>query len=809
MNVTNEVREESITLGTELEGQQFAIKSDAAFFDILSSTLYSYPTLAVIRETITNALDAHKEAGISEPVEVTYSALDSLFIVSDKGNGIPHDKIHEIYCTYGNSTKKDNDSTGGFGLGCKAPFAVTNSFTITNSYGGIKKTYILAKKEGIPEIVRVEGEEACEQSGLTVSIPFKKSIVTEIVKAFVYYSGSNVRFNGQPMPSVKYEDVGMYYVKDCLSLGLLGLNGYGDKLIVRYGSNLYDFNLSNVKTSSERLKSLYDAWESLYAYIDTSPIVGGGTRLKYYATPILNVPSNSLDITPNRESLRYTSKTISTIELFLQKEVDKLKGGLDSKKWFNLFKTNRIDTYLGIDNFIFCFKDKCCITAKDIISQKKDSNLKNCQLAIYQAILSEKEGLFEPETKEFIKYFLDNWSDLFDKTAGYYKFEDCEVVETAIQKLQNFEKPLVDALRSIKCSSFSIGNNSYNIDDYSHSSLNAAVQEAGRGNLRILKRFYKIVVISNYKSNSKESSLAKVISDAYPQYRVEYLIDYIYRVQLASKKKADTLQKELEKAGYFVINVVKENNSPVKRTSRAKDLLNSIKDKSTAFYTTKDLATKLAYCQTNVPHPSLYTCFFIGDTFPSTVLKTLPRYSTYEEIMVPHSNLVSVLKKHEIKSLDEVLFADVKQTLQENPKLLLAMSMLYFSSNGREFNKDLPQLLWFVFQVPELCERYDLPQLTEEELKKLCFINAFHKTFPDYREQLTALLTSEGRVAELLLAVTEFSNYNYYYGNVITYAYVTLRQLQEKGYNVDSRVFTLITSILDSFLLSPKGDDNE
>ena len=103
MNVTDEIREDSIVLGDELEGQQFAVKSDAAFFDVLSNSLYSMPKIAVIRETITNAVDAHKEAGINEPVEVQYNYRDNLLIVSDKGHGIPHDKIHEIYCTYGNS----------------------------------------------------------------------------------------------------------------------------------------------------------------------------------------------------------------------------------------------------------------------------------------------------------------------------------------------------------------------------------------------------------------------------------------------------------------------------------------------------------------------------------------------------------------------------------------------------------------------------------------------------------------------------------------------------------------------------------
>ena len=55
---------------------EFGISNDAAFFQILSSTLYSDQRLAVAREVLCNAWDAHIRAGITDkPIEVTITDL--------------------------------------------------------------------------------------------------------------------------------------------------------------------------------------------------------------------------------------------------------------------------------------------------------------------------------------------------------------------------------------------------------------------------------------------------------------------------------------------------------------------------------------------------------------------------------------------------------------------------------------------------------------------------------------------------------------------------------------------------------------
>src|SRR5690606_6786252 len=97
---------------------QVSMVDSPELMHLLSSALYKNPQYALVRETLCNADDAHKEAGVEQPIEVTITE-DSL-IIRDFGKGIPKEEIGKIYGTYGLSTKKGlSGSTGGFGLGSK------------------------------------------------------------------------------------------------------------------------------------------------------------------------------------------------------------------------------------------------------------------------------------------------------------------------------------------------------------------------------------------------------------------------------------------------------------------------------------------------------------------------------------------------------------------------------------------------------------------------------------------------------------------------------------------------------------------
>ena len=141
----------------------------SAFF-LLSSTLYKEPYRAIVRELVSNAIDASKAAKTSEaeatPVILNVpKTIDSDdFYVQDFGIGMTLEQVINVYGNYFASNKQnDSNSIGGFGLGGKTPFIYVkdnpNGFKLettspednvrrtfvfkmqTNQYGGLQPVY--------------------------------------------------------------------------------------------------------------------------------------------------------------------------------------------------------------------------------------------------------------------------------------------------------------------------------------------------------------------------------------------------------------------------------------------------------------------------------------------------------------------------------------------------------------------------------------------------------------------------------------------------------------------------------------------
>ena len=164
---------------------EFSIKTSAFAFDILSDKLYSNKVLAVVREYLTNALDAQKANGVVKPLEITLpndSVLTGItpWEVRDYGTGLTEDQIHQFYCVYFSSSKQEsNDFTGMLGLGCKAGFAYTNTFTVTSWINGTESKYVLFKEDGTPKISKLYSKPSDEPTGLKVSIQVERKDIRE------------------------------------------------------------------------------------------------------------------------------------------------------------------------------------------------------------------------------------------------------------------------------------------------------------------------------------------------------------------------------------------------------------------------------------------------------------------------------------------------------------------------------------------------------------------------------------------------------------------------------------------------------
>lgn len=292
--------------------QTFSTKQDAEFFEILSSTLYSNKELAVVREVLCNSWDANIE-GNKENKHVIVEISDSKMTFQDFGPGIPADQMGEIYCTYGGSTKRhDGKKTGGFGLGSKAPFAYAKNFTVTTINGGYKSVFNISRgtsaTNGVPDLRCMVSVPSSEPSGVTVSIPIlsvDQEKFIDLVKAVAFMGGMLVKLNGQTLKRITYNTE--------LPFILVPLNDLPPHLHSKVESRSYHRN-EDTKYFVKYGAVVYPIPEQFTA--SRSITVEAGTQLirQKKLCVIFIAPPDSIGITPSRESLSMTDKTVETLK---------------------------------------------------------------------------------------------------------------------------------------------------------------------------------------------------------------------------------------------------------------------------------------------------------------------------------------------------------------------------------------------------------------------------------------------------------------------------------------------------------------
>jgi len=285
------------------------ISNSAEFFQILSSTLYSDQMLAVVRETTCNAWDAHVESGRTDmPIQITVDSTK--VVIRDFGHGIHHDNMGPIYGIYGASTKKnDGLQTGGFGLGCKAPFAYTDHFQVTSNHAGTKTIYSMSKSSaqvgGKPAIIPITSF-ATEDTGLEVSINIKREDMPRFLKLFrliVRNGEMNAEINGKLAEVTPYSKAKNGFV--ILSRTPMHEENTSSRICVRYGNVIYPL------TAHAELKD----YQALASMLDRMPRSNGYNNDN---TLVLLAPPHSISVTPSREALSMQEHTINTVNKLIK-----------------------------------------------------------------------------------------------------------------------------------------------------------------------------------------------------------------------------------------------------------------------------------------------------------------------------------------------------------------------------------------------------------------------------------------------------------------------------------------------------------
>ncbi|QIW87258.1 rIIA-like lysis inhibitor [Agrobacterium phage OLIVR2] len=296
----------------------FGIINSAEFITVLSSTLYSDAFLAVIREVVCNAWDAHKITNQTHiPVQIKID--ETSLIIKDFGPGIDPAKMTEIYCTYGGSTKKAQENqTGGFGLGSKSPFAYTTHFTVTVSWGGKKTIWAISRgsadTKGMPDariIVSVPTTETGVEVEIPINDPADVTKFKKVISQVVGFGEINATLNGMPIPTVpisKGEEG--FLVTNRIPPSQNGL------LYVRYGNVVYPI------PSHREYEELYEGAKEILERSRNEYERGYAYSIRPSLNVIFEAAANSISVTPSRESIHASDRTIATITILLKKFID-------------------------------------------------------------------------------------------------------------------------------------------------------------------------------------------------------------------------------------------------------------------------------------------------------------------------------------------------------------------------------------------------------------------------------------------------------------------------------------------------------
>lgn len=269
------------------------IAMNSKTFRMLSDTLYSDKKRAVVRELACNAYDAQRAAGNLKERKYDLflpTPTNPIFKIRDYGTGMSDEVVMSLYLTYGESTKDtSNDDIGCFGIGSKSPFAYTDMFIVTSFFNGIKSTYSVYLDDGIPNCVKLSGEETSESNGVEVQFNVEskdiedfKIAAKKVFKSFDILPNFNIDLN---IEKEKFDIEEKDY-----SLRMTS-GYYGNKTIVALQGNIeYPVDKSMIK----ELPFNYDKI-------------------------LLKFDIGEFDFAPSREAISYNNQTIENINKKLSK----------------------------------------------------------------------------------------------------------------------------------------------------------------------------------------------------------------------------------------------------------------------------------------------------------------------------------------------------------------------------------------------------------------------------------------------------------------------------------------------------------
>jgi hypothetical protein len=353
-----QTEKEPIHTNLQNQKQKFTISSSPKAFHILMDGLYSDKIKSIVRELTSNAYDAHLDAGITKPFEITApSALAPTFSIRDYGNSMEHEFVMQMYSSVFYSSKdQTNDQVGAFGLGSKSPFAYTDAFSLNTYRNGEMNLYsCYLDEDRAPNIVHVGSSKTNEPNGTYVTFEVSAKDVTLFHTAI-----TNVFLAYWRMPPVVHhmdlKPPKLVYLNDELDY----IYGMMDTPTAQYNTPIVSglfFSQGNVwyPVPKEFTNSpyRYNAQKSEKIYEHMSWV--DGNVLYNRSLMVMEVPLGTFNISASRESISLDKTSIASINHWIARTKDHIAQIIDAeyskaKTRLDIFKTYRTLANTGFSN---------------------------------------------------------------------------------------------------------------------------------------------------------------------------------------------------------------------------------------------------------------------------------------------------------------------------------------------------------------------------------------------------------------------------------------------------------------------------
>ena len=313
---------------------------------ILTSNLYSSPLQSFIRETLSNAQDSHIEAKTTKPIILDIGYDPKFYIrIQDFGTGLSEERFNSIYKYLGASTKRDsNDYIGAFGFGRLSCLAVADSAIITNTYNHEEFKYLMYKDGLTIKIDTISQTITQNDNGLEVLVYpdideyQAKNTLCTIIPDLVFYNNlyiSTQNLNhGYLSVNLRLKELVCEFNKRTIYsednyFTASNWDRLKDCIRIKYGSVIYPINFNNVKSIPDWLKEI---------------------KL------CIDIPIGELDVTPNREELLYSQKTINTVNKYIDDYIDYVGKKVTEKFTYHLDTKEKVIAFIKQDKVVY-FKD--------------------------------------------------------------------------------------------------------------------------------------------------------------------------------------------------------------------------------------------------------------------------------------------------------------------------------------------------------------------------------------------------------------------------------------------------------------------